>query len=147
MVGLLRERPREEHRMAYRLFPDFAGPARWADFRLNSLRHRRIGPLPGRRRVGLRLASSCIETGLKKPAPAPASDWEVHPTTPWNYGLRVGADGPLTLKVVERAVGPVPFGRENPPVEIEVTGRRVPEWQIEEGSAGTLPLSPVGKPR
>jgi hypothetical protein len=47
------------------------------------------------------------------------------------------------LKVVERAVGPVPFARENPPVEIEVPGRRVLEWQIEEGSAGTLPLSPV----
>ena len=28
-------------------------------------------------------------------------------------------------------------------VEIEVIGRRVPEWQIEDGSAGTLPQSPV----
>ena len=64
------------------------------------------------------------------------------PTTPWNYGLRLAAD-PSTLRVVERAVGAVPFARKNPPVEIEVTGRRIPEWQIEEGSAGTLPQSPV----
>jgi len=84
-----------------------------------------------------------IESGMKKPAPAPAADWELRPTTAWNFGLRVGADGPVALKVVERAVGPVPFARENPPVEIEVTGRRVPEWQLEEGSAGTLPQSPV----
>ncbi len=84
-----------------------------------------------------------IESGMKKPAPAPAADWEVRPTSAWNYGLRVGADGPVTLRVVERAVGPVPFAREQPPVEIEVMGRRLPEWQIEDGSAGTLPQSPV----
>ncbi len=73
------------------------------------------------------------------------------PTTPWNYGLRLEhrtehagtGDGASTLRVIERPVGPVPFAREAPPVEIEVTGRRVPEWQMEDGSAGTLPQSPV----
>jgi uncharacterized protein len=88
-----------------------------------------------------------ITTGLKKPAPPPAADWQVLPTTPWNYGLRLdtaeGRAEALRYRVVERAVGAVPFARENPPVEIEVTGRRIPEWQIEEGSAGTLPQSPV----
>jgi hypothetical protein len=79
---------------------------------------------------------------MKKPAPAPAADWEVLPTTAWNYALRL-APGEATLKVVERAVGPVPFARENPPIELEVVGRRLPEWQLEDGSAGTLPQSPV----
>jgi hypothetical protein len=83
-----------------------------------------------------------VTSGMKKPAPAPAGDWEVLPTSAWNYALRL-APGEPALKVVERAVGPVPFARENPPVEIEVVGRRVPEWQIEDGSAGTLPQSPV----
>jgi len=83
-----------------------------------------------------------ITTGMKKPAPAPAADWEVLPTTPWNYGLRVGASG-ASLRVIERPVGPTPFARDMPPVEIEVVGRRVPEWQLEDGSAGTLPQSPV----
>jgi uncharacterized protein len=83
-----------------------------------------------------------ISSGMKKPAPAPAADWEVLPTTSWNYGLRVGAGG-ASLRVIERAVGPVPFARDHPAVEIEVTGRRVPEWQLEDGSAGTLPQSPV----
>jgi len=92
-----------------------------------------------------------VASGLKKPAPAPAADWEVLPTTPWNYGLRLGAGsargastaGVSTLRVIERPVGPVPFARDAAPVEIEVTGRRVPEWQLEDGSAGTLPQSPV----
>jgi hypothetical protein len=83
-----------------------------------------------------------ITSGMKKPAPAPAADWEVLPTTAWNYALRL-APGEATLKVVERAVGPVPFAREDPPVELDVVGRRLPEWQLEEGSAGTLPQSPV----
>lgn len=86
-----------------------------------------------------------ITTGMKKPAPAPAADWEVLPTTAWNYGLKLPeGEGPRPeLKVVERAVGRVPFAKENPPVEIVVTGRRIPEWQLEDGSAGTLPQSPV----
>ena len=84
-----------------------------------------------------------LTAGMKKPAPAPAADWEVLPTTPWNYGLRVDASAAGALRVVERSVGKTPWGREAPPVEIEVTGRRVPEWQMEEGSAGTLPQSPV----
>jgi hypothetical protein len=89
-----------------------------------------------------------VTTGMKKPAPAPAADWEILPTTPWNYGLLVGASGAsgaggASLRVIEWAVGAVPFARETPAVEIEVTGRRVPEWQLEDGSAGMLPQSPV----
>ncbi len=28
-----------------------------------------------------------VTQGLKHPATAPAADWEIYPTTPWNYGL------------------------------------------------------------
>jgi hypothetical protein len=31
-----------------------------------------------------------VTGGMKKPAVPPAADWEVHPTTAWNYGLVVG---------------------------------------------------------
>jgi hypothetical protein len=84
-----------------------------------------------------------LTTGMKKPAPAPAADYELLPTTPWNYGLAVDASRVAELAVTERPTGAVPFARDTPPVEIRVTGRRVPEWQIEDGSAGTLPQSPV----
>ena len=58
-------------------------------------------------------------------------------------GRGASGAGGAGLRVIERPVGPVPFARETPPVEIEVIGRRVPEWQVEDGSAGTLPQSPV----
>jgi len=45
--------------------------------------------------------------------------------------------------VVKRRVGDVVYGPEFAPVEIKVKGRRVPEWQMEQNSAGPLPQSPV----
>jgi hypothetical protein len=83
-----------------------------------------------------------IAAGMAKPAPAPAADWEVRPTTPWNYGLVIGGSSVAT-QVRERPVGEYPFSPDGAPVEIIVTGRRVPEWTMVEGSAGPLPQSPV----
>jgi hypothetical protein len=84
-----------------------------------------------------------ITEGLKHPASAPAADWEIYPTTPWNYGLLAEPGSGDTLKVEERPVGETPFTASTAAVSIHATGRKVPEWQLEEGSAGTLPQSPV----
>jgi hypothetical protein len=84
-----------------------------------------------------------LTTGMKKPAPSPAADWEVHPTTAWNYGLVLDPAAAAHLAVDQGTVGDVPFAAGSPPVTIRVTGRQVPEWQLEDGSAGTLPKSPV----
>ncbi len=84
-----------------------------------------------------------VRSGMKKPASAPAADWEVHPTTAWNYGLVLDPSDAPRLEVEQKTVGDVAFAAGSPPVAIRVTGRRVPEWQLEEGSAGTLPMSPV----
>jgi hypothetical protein len=70
----------------------------------------------------------------------PAADWEVHPATPWNYGLMLGAG---QAKVVEKRVAEMPFSPAGAPVEIRVKGRRIPEWTLVNGSAGPLPQSPV----
>jgi DUF1680 family protein len=73
-----------------------------------------------------------------------APDWEVQPTTPWNYGLEVDPSHPATsIKVVEASLGRYPFSEDGAPVELIVKARRVPEWQMVEGSAGPLPKSPV----
>ena len=84
-----------------------------------------------------------VTQGLKHPATAPAADWEIYPTTPWNYGLLAEPGSGTGLKVDEESVGETPFNATSPAVSIHVTGRKVPEWQLEDGSAGTLPQSPV----
>ena len=84
-----------------------------------------------------------LTRGMQRPATPPAADWEVHPGSPWNYGLVVGQETVSGLRVAERSIPDVPFSVAAPAVTIAVPARRVPEWQLEEGSAGTLPQSPV----
>jgi hypothetical protein len=74
----------------------------------------------------------------------PFADWEVYPTTPWNYALRLDLQHPdRSMTFTKRAVGDRPFSPEGAPVEAKVKGRRVPEWKIVKNAAGPLPESPV----
>jgi hypothetical protein len=85
-----------------------------------------------------------VQSGMSKPAPPPAADWEVHPTTPWNYGLLVSPESVAkAVDVGEKPLGDYPFSPQGAPVELSVKGRRVPEWTLVDGSAGPLPASPV----
>ncbi|NLF01909.1 MAG: hypothetical protein GX601_13130 [Anaerolineales bacterium] len=74
----------------------------------------------------------------------PHADWEVYPTTPWNYALQVSAET-LTQDVTFEAhpVGDCPFSPEGAPVSAHVLGRRLAEWQRDTGSAADAPESPV----
>ena len=75
---------------------------------------------------------------------APHCDYAVHPTTPWNYGLVVNTQSPSGGFIVrELPLGDVPFAPENAPVVISTQARRVPEWELDQNSAGSLPHSPV----
>jgi len=74
----------------------------------------------------------------------PHGDWEVYPTTPWNYALQVNADHPgSSIHFETRPVGDCPFSPNGAPVLARVMGRRVPEWTLEHNAAGPLPRSPV----
>jgi DUF1680 family protein len=74
----------------------------------------------------------------------PHADWEVHRTTPWNYGLRVDPANPTaSLEVEEKPVAELPFSPEGAPVSIQVSARQVPEWQLVNSAASPLPESPV----
>ena len=85
-----------------------------------------------------------IKQGMHKPAPAPAADWEVHPSTAWNYGLIVNASDPeKSVEVVAKPLGKFPFTPEGAPVELRVKGRRVPDWSLVKNSAAPPPPSPV----
>ena len=79
---------------------------------------------------------------LKNPAIVPAVDWEIHPTTAWNYALALNLQKPAG-QVIEKAVGNMPFSANGAPIEIKVKGRKLPEWTLVNGSAGPLPVSPA----
>ncbi len=81
---------------------------------------------------------------------ADAKKWpsyQIHPTTPWNYGLIIGKTDPLNgFKVVKKGwpKSDFPFTLETCPIEIKAVGRRILEWKIDQyGLCGVLPQSPV----
>jgi uncharacterized protein len=74
----------------------------------------------------------------------PHADWEVHPTTPWNYALEVDEHSLVNgISFEEHAIGDVPFSPEGAPVTATVKGRQLPEWQLAHGVAADPPESPV----
>jgi hypothetical protein len=85
-----------------------------------------------------------LDHGMSHPARLPAADWEVLPTTPWNYGLILDAANPgRRVRIVTRPLGQFPFSPEGTPVELIVKGRQIPGWKLVDGTAGPLPVSPV----
>jgi uncharacterized protein len=85
-----------------------------------------------------------LELGMSHPAKSPAADWEVLPTTPWNYGLILDSTHPEdSVRIVEKTMGQFPFSADGAPIELVVKGRRIPDWKLVNGSAGPLPPSPV----
>ncbi len=79
------------------------------------------------------------------PPPAlPPADWEVYPTTPWNYGLVLEPQAPeMGFSYREQPIDKLPFAPDAAPVVLTAQARRVPSWGIENNSAGPLPHSPV----
>jgi hypothetical protein len=90
-----------------------------------------------------------------------SADWEIRPTTPWNYGLVLDRAHPeASLQPMRNPIGRLPFGQkgdmvydtktdsfvpwaEDPPVVIKARGRLIPEWIMNGANAGDPPLSPV----
>jgi hypothetical protein len=70
-------------------------------------------------------------------------DWQVYPTTPWNYAI---AAEPEMIKVApnESAVAAEgPFTRRGSPLKLQVRGHRVPAWLSDDNVADPVPESPV----
>jgi hypothetical protein len=73
---------------------------------------------------------------------APHADWEVLPTTPWNYALRVDPKDPgRSFSFAASALGENPF--ETPPVLLLAEGCLLPGWTLEKSAAAPPPQSPV----
>ncbi len=72
------------------------------------------------------------------------ADWQVYPTTPWNYALSLDAASPAKcIAVTEAEVGEGPFTGRQAPVKLTVKARKLNQWQAEDGAPDPLPQSPV----
>ncbi|MBZ0291703.1 MAG: glycoside hydrolase family 127 protein [Anaerolineae bacterium] len=73
----------------------------------------------------------------------PHADWEVYPTTDWNYGLELDNTGmPDGVNTKENSVADVPFSPDTPPVELTVNARQLPQWIVVDNSAGPIDGGP-----
>jgi DUF1680 family protein len=74
----------------------------------------------------------------------PHADWEVYPTTQWNYALDIDEDHlDNSIAFESKPVGDCPFSPDGAPVIAKVGGSLLPEWIIEHNAAGPLPESPL----
>ena len=75
----------------------------------------------------------------------PAGDFEVLPTTPWNYGLLVDESDPASSIRVEATgkVGQLPFAPEFAPVRLTAPGRRLPQWSLQDDQAAPIPQGAI----
>jgi hypothetical protein len=74
------------------------------------------------------------------------NNYEVFPTTDWNYGLAIDPADPQRSAVIrETLVGDCPFSPAGAPVSLVVPARKVP-WGMERGAALPLPGGPAEGP-
>jgi uncharacterized protein len=72
------------------------------------------------------------------------ADWQVFPSTPWNYALDLDPKDPSrSIKVIETEAGESVFSGRNAPVRLNVKARKVTAWRAEDGVANPVPKSPV----
>ncbi|MEX1828804.1 beta-L-arabinofuranosidase domain-containing protein [Luteibacter sp. CQ10] len=64
------------------------------------------------------------------------NDWQVYPTSSWNYAVKVRGD------IERHPIAARPFGGAAPAVTLAVEGRLV-AWKAEEGAADPVPASPA----
>jgi len=72
---------------------------------------------------------------------------EIHPTTPWNYGLVLDEKDPAASFSARQKSGALPaqpFAWDVAPIELEAKAKKIPAWKLDhKGLVGTLHESPV----
>lgn len=66
------------------------------------------------------------------------ADWQVYPTTQWNYAVNTSSP-----KATETLVTDKPFTLKGVPIKLEIKARKLPAWVAEDGVANPVPQSPV----
>ena len=97
------------------------------------------GPLT----YSLKIGEKYVRAGGTDKWPA----WEIHPTTPWNYGLVLNEKDPTSsFRAVYKAWpdDDQPFEAIAAPIELRVKAKKIPAWQKDHlGLVGKLQPSPV----
>jgi hypothetical protein len=90
----------------------------------------------------LKLGEEWTQVNADKPhRQLPHGDFEVKPTTPWNYGLIAAGDSVSGLTFEERPVGDRPFSPDGAGMVATAKARRIPNWRIIRGWAGELSVA------
>jgi hypothetical protein len=75
------------------------------------------------------------------------ADWQVFPSSEWNYALSVQEEENAgALPVEEHPIGGSVFALDGTPVTIQAPARKVPNWRAVDGVADPVPQSPVLTP-
>jgi DUF1680 family protein len=74
-------------------------------------------------------------------------EWEILPTTAWNYGLVMAEHNPAaSFELTERdwPADDQPFTLDGTPLELRAQAKRIPDWKLnKQGLVDPLPRSPV----
>lgn len=92
----------------------------------------------------LKLGEEWKQVNMDKPhRELPHGDFEVRPTTPWNYGLLIDEAKPQTsITFAEQPVGEKPFSPEGAGMVARVKGRKLPNWKLAHGWAEEIQPEP-----
>jgi DUF1680 family protein len=84
------------------------------------------------------------EDWLKLRTRGMTADWQVYPTSEWNYALAINPENISgSVATVEGNVTSSPFRKDGAPVRLQVKARQVPSWVGEDNVANPVPESPV----
>ncbi len=73
-----------------------------------------------------------------------ACDWEVLPNDDWNYALSVDPEKlDKSIKVKRYPISKMPWLQSSAPIVLTTKAYQLPDWEMENNSAGDLPQSPV----
>jgi uncharacterized protein len=89
---------------------------------------------------GLKIGETWTQVNSDKPhRELPHADFEVRPSTPWNYGLLLDETSlESSVHFEDHPVGEIPFSPQGAGVVAKVRGRRLPGWRLEHGWAAEL---------
>jgi uncharacterized protein len=71
------------------------------------------------------------------------ADWQVFPSSQWNYALAVSGEDIQRLSVEELPIRESAFALKETPLKLEIKARKLPSWLAVDGVADPVPQSPV----